>query len=205
MPAALVIPTDHPDALNQALSLLSQGKPVAFPTDTVYGLGVLASHAAAIDQLFFIKGRETSKAIAVLIGQLADLSLVTDTMNETALQLVKKFWPGALTVVVPRHPGLPVNLSPSPTIGVRMPDHPAALALLQRAGPLAVTSANLSGRPSTVTAAQVLEQLGSKIPLILDGGQTPGGMPSTVVDCTAQKIIILREGPISRQQFLESQ
>jgi tRNA threonylcarbamoyl adenosine modification protein (Sua5/YciO/YrdC/YwlC family) len=97
---------------------------------------------------------------------------------------------------------LPVNLSPLPTVGVRMPDHPVALALLRRTGPLAVTSANLSGEPSATTAEDVYAQLKGRIPFILDGGQTPGGLPSTVVDCTGSELVILRPGPISWQQLV---
>lgn len=197
-----VIPTSRQTALECALETLGQGGLVAFPTDTVYGLGALISNEAAIEQLFVAKGRDANKAIAVLIGRVADLERVTQDMSLNAIRLAGRFWPGPLTIVVPGRPGLPENLSPLPTIGVRMPDHPDALALLQRAGPLAVTSANLSGQPSTTTAAGVLEQLGGRIPLILDGGTTPGGQPSTVVDCTRPELKILRRGPISEEMLL---
>ncbi len=116
-------------------------------------------------------------------------------------RLAAAFWPGPLTVVVERHPDLPQNLSPLPTIGVRMPDHPIALALLNAAGPLAVTSANISNAANTASAQAVLEQLGGRISLLLDGGQTPGGTPSTVVDCTQPELKILRLGPISAEEI----
>ncbi len=129
---------------------------------------------------------------------------VAGEMNELARNLSRIFWPGPLTLVVPANPGLPVNLSSTPFIGVRMPDHPVALQLLRLSGPLAVTSANLSEMPDSRTAQQVYDQLGGRIPLILDGGATPGGEPSTVVDCSKNELIILRKGPISSAQLKEA-
>ncbi len=190
-----------PEFFKHALRILSQGGLVAFPTDTVYGLGALAWDAQAIEKLFVVKGRESAKAIAVLLGSPADLPRVAETMGAAASRLAECFWPGALTLVVPRRPDLPENLSPLPTIGVRMPDHPTALELLRLAGPLAVTSANLSGLNSTTTAQEVLAQLGGRIQVILDGGRTPGGQPSTVVDCTGAEPVILRQGPITPEQI----
>jgi L-threonylcarbamoyladenylate synthase len=190
--------------IEQAVITLNQGSLVAFPTDTVYGLGASAFDAQAIEQLYLAKGRQAAKAIAVLIGDLADLGRVAAEMGKDAGRLARRFWPGPLTLVVPRHPALPSNLSPLPTVGVRMPDHPVALELLRLAGPLAVTSANLSEFPSAASAQEVLEQLGGRIPLILDGGRAPGGLPSTVVDCTQDRISVLRSGPISQEQLLEA-
>jgi tRNA threonylcarbamoyl adenosine modification protein (Sua5/YciO/YrdC/YwlC family) len=138
----------------------------------------------------------------VLIGDETDLAQVAGALSDLAARLARRFWPGPLTLVVPAHPALPANLSPLPTVGVRMPDHPVALALLRRTGPLAVTSANLSGQPSARTAGEVFAQLNGRIPLILDGGESPGGLPSTVVDCTGGKPVILRQGPITPEQLL---
>ncbi len=197
-----LISTTDPTALPRALDVLRQGGLVAFPTDTVYGVGASAFDPAGIEQLFVAKGRGANKAIAVLLGDPADLPRVTAGMNPLAGRLVERFWPGALTLVVARHPALPTNLSPQPTIGVRMPDHPAALDLLRRAGPLATTSANLSGRASPATAQEVMDQLSGRIALVLDGGQTPGGVASTVVDCTGPTPVILRPGPISLDELL---
>ncbi len=196
----LVIPYEN-EALEQALELLQQGELVAFPTDTVYGLGVMAFDAQAIDRLYQAKGREAGKAIAILVGEAEALQRVTAGMNEMAMRLAQRFWPGPLTLVVEGHPSLPTNLSPRPTVGVRMPDHPVALTLLRRAGPLAVTSANLSGAPNANTAQEVLAQLGGRVALILDGGKTPGGLPSTVLDCTGPQPVILRLGPITLEQI----
>jgi L-threonylcarbamoyladenylate synthase len=187
--------------LEFAEQLLLEDRLVAFPTDTVYGVGALAFSSGAIDQLFSVKGRDTAKAIAVLLGDISALGQVTASMGPLAERLAQRFWPGPLTLVVSRHPDLPPNLSPLPTIGVRMPDHPIALKLLNQAGPMAVTSANLSGAANAITAQQVFDQLKGRIPLILDGGQTPGGQPSTVVDCTGDQPVILRQGPITLAQL----
>jgi len=192
-----IVTADDPSALPRALAYLKSGELVAFPTDTVYGLGTSAFNPLSIDKLFVVKGRDTAKAIAVLIGEPSALKQVAAKMTGVAEQLAERFWPGPLTLVVPRHPNLPDNLSPLSTIGVRMPNHPVSLELLRQSGPLAVTSANLSGQPSTITARQVSSQLSGRLPLIIDGGQTPGGQPSTVVDCTGSELVILRSGPLS--------
>jgi L-threonylcarbamoyladenylate synthase len=197
-----VISVQDPQALASAESLLRAGGLAAFPTDTVYGLGAMLFDLQAIEQLYMVKGRDAAKAIAVLIGDEAALGQVAGELGDVATRLARRFWPGPLTLVVPAHPDLPANLSPLPTVGVRMPNHPVALALLRRTGPLAVTSANLSGGPSSKTAAEVFAQLNGRIPLILDGGQTPGGLSSTVVDCTGSELVILRQGPISMQQLI---
>lgn len=198
---AKIIPASQPGAIEAALEILRMGGMVAFPTDTVYGLGTLSTNPQAIDQLYVVKGRDAAKAIGVLLGRIDDLALVSRELSPAAQRLVERFWPGPLTLVVPRHPSLPENLSPLPTIGVRIPDHPVAIELLTRAGPLAVTSANLSGQPSTVTADEIQTQLGGYIPLILDGGSAPGGQSSTVVDCTGPVLKILRQGPISAKDI----
>lgn len=204
MSPARILPANSPTNLQVAQELLQQGQVVAFPTDTVYGLGADLHNPNAIQQLFEVKGRDAAKAIAVLLGNVQVLDQVTAEMNPLAQRLAQLFWPGPLTLVVPAHPSLPPELSPLPTVGVRMPDHSDALALLNLTGPLAVTSANLSGAPSCVTAQEVFEQIGDHIPLILDGGKTPGGVSSTVIDCTKDVIEILRMGPISQQDLEEA-
>jgi len=192
-----LIKTSHPDCIPTALGYIRSGNLVAFPTDTVYGLAADLFNADAIEKLYQVKQREHLKAIPVLLSSPTALEQVTLDMNILARKLADRFWPGPLTLVVPVHPGLPENLSPQPTVGVRMPDHPDALALLEACGPLAVTSANLSGQENALTVRQVYAQLAGRIPLILDGGDTPGGTPSTVVDCTGPKPAILRPGPIT--------
>jgi L-threonylcarbamoyladenylate synthase len=191
------------ETLLTAWETLRRGRLVAFPTDTVYGLGAWLTNSEAIDALYRVKGRDAAKAIAVLIGAPAALAQVTEQMTGIATRMAQVFWPGPLTLVVPGHPTLPRNLSPLPTVGVRMPAHPVALELLKLTGPLAVTSANLSGQPSTLSAQEVFDQLAGRIPLILDGGGLgKDNLPSTVVDCTTEQPVILRQGPISLEQIL---
>jgi tRNA threonylcarbamoyl adenosine modification protein (Sua5/YciO/YrdC/YwlC family) len=157
--------------------------------------------ADAIQQLYVIKERDLSRAVPILLGEISHLNQLVGVMSFKALRAAEAFWPGPLTLVVPRHPALPDILAPGETIGVRMPDHVVALSLLKRTGPLAVTSANISGAPSPRTAREVFEQLGGRIPLILDGGTTTGGIPSTVIDCTGEEIRIIRQGPVSLQEI----
>ena len=198
-----LINAQDPQAVAQAIEELDRDGMVAFPTDTVYGLGARAFSSRGIEALYAAKGRENTKAIAVLLGDLSQLDLVTDELGETARRLADRFWPGPLTLVVSRHPDLPSGLSPLPTVGVRIPDHPFARALLRASGPLATTSANLSGFENPLSAQDVLSQLEGIIPLVIDGGRTPGGVPSTVIDCTAPEPKILRAGPISMAALKE--
>ncbi len=196
--------SSHPGAIAEALQIIHRGGLVAFPTDTVYGLACDPFSAAAIDRLFDAKIRSSNKALPVLLGSLEQLPLLTSGLTSSAAILAQKFWPGALTLVVPRHPDLPENLSPYPTVGVRMPDLAFTLDLLRAAGPLATSSANLSGGSNPLSAEDVLNQLGGRIDLLLDGGTCPGGVPSTVVDCTQARATILREGDLSEERILDA-
>ena len=197
MGTPLLLPANQTASITAAVKVIQNEGTVVFPTDTVYGLGANAFNPAAIQKLFEIKERPQKQAIAVLLGSIEQLAQMTEHPGEAALRLAQAHWPGALTLVVTRHPDVPEILSPLPTIGVRIPDHPAALALLQQTGPLAVTSANLSGQPNTSTAQEAAAQLGTRVDLYLDGGQTPGGVPSTVVDLTGETPVVLRQGPIN--------
>jgi L-threonylcarbamoyladenylate synthase len=198
-----MIPASDPMAIARALEVLQADGIVAMPTDTVYGLAVRATSEAAIDRLYQVKEREAAKAIPILISEMNTLSQVVLKPIPAASRLAARFWPGPLTLVLFGHPKLPSNLSIDKTIGVRMPDHPVALKLLSAAGPLAVTSANLSGRPPARLAGEVEQSMRNKIELILDGGETPGGQPSTVVDCTGSYPEILRHGPITPDEILD--
>lgn len=199
-----VISQDHPLALETALHILRTGGMVVFPTDTVYGLGALATSVSAIEQLYQAKERSPNKAIAVLLGDADQLPLVAGEILPAAHRLAERFWPGALTLVVEKRSGLPENLSPTATIGVRIPDHAFARALMRLTGPLATTSANLSGGANPRSAAEVLAQLEGRLKLVIDGGEVAGGIPSTVVDCTREPIQVLRQGAISEAQLLEA-
>ena len=193
-----------PNAILNALEVLLSGGLVAFPTDTVYGVGCLAFHQQAIESIYVAKDRPIEKAIPVLIGDNEDLIKVAEQIPIFAMKLIARFWPGPLTVLVPKKPTLPEAISAIPTVGVRVPDHDIARTLLRLTGPMAVTSANISGQQSPTTAQQVFAQLGGRIAMIIDGGETPGGVPSTLVDCTGDEIQILREGPITKEELLNT-
>ncbi len=197
-----LIPAAQPDAIEQALRILRAGGLAAFPTDTVYGVGALAFDGPAVESIYAAKDRPVEKAIPILIADADDLDKVAADVPPMARILAARFWPGPLTLVVPKQPTLPEAVSATATVAVRIPDHPVARALLRAAGPMAVTSANLSGQPSPVKAEEVMRQLNGRIPLVLDGGATPGGVPSTLVDCLGAEPVLLREGPLTKEQIL---
>jgi L-threonylcarbamoyladenylate synthase len=196
-----IIAATDPQAIPLALEILREGGLIAFPTDTVYGVGSLAFDQAAIESIYVANDRPLEKAIPILIGDMRDLEKVAVEIPTLAHRLAARFWPGPLTIIVPKHPDLPAAVSATSTVGVRVPDHAVARSLLRAAGPLAVTSANLSGRESPREAGEVLAQLDGRIPLIVDGGVTPGGTSSTVVDVSSGEPVILRAGPLTLEQL----
>lgn len=196
-----LLPSSQPDAITRALEILRAGGLVALPTDTVYGVGALAFDGAAVESIYAAKNRPVEKAIPILIADAEDLDKVAVNVPDMARILASRFWPGPVTLVVPKLPTLPKAISATNTVAVRIPDHEAARALLRAAGPMAVTSANISGQVSPVRAEEVMSQLNGRIPLVINGGETPGGVPSTLVDCLGDEPIILREGPISLEQI----
>lgn len=185
-------------ALDAAIDILAKGGLVVFPTDTVYGLGAAVMNRDSIERIFDLKGRDHTKAIAVLLASLEQLEFVSFDFPEIAKKLGEIFWPGALTMVVKRKKNLPADLSPDDTIGIRIPDHKFARTLISRTGPLAVTSANLTGQASATNAAMASAQVGNLVDLIIDGGESIGGVASTVIDCTGEPLKILREGALTR-------
>jgi L-threonylcarbamoyladenylate synthase len=198
-----ILPVTSPPALDLAREHLDRGEPIAFPTDTVYGLGVRYDRADAVDKLFLIKKRDRNKAIPILIGDLNQIYNVALEIQPRVKKLAQVFWPGPLTIIVPKTPLVPLNVSPFDTVGIRMPDHPDLLSLMQSCGPLAATSANRSGEPDPLNANQVLQQLNGLIPLILDGSDAPGQQPSTVIDCTGNSVLLVRKGPIDLGEILQ--
>ncbi|HET9458101.1 MAG TPA: L-threonylcarbamoyladenylate synthase [Candidatus Limnocylindrales bacterium] len=183
---ARVVP-DGPAAREEAAEILASGGVVGLPTDTVYGIAVARGTSGGVERLFAIKQRPPDKAVVLLID---DLDQVADLVRATpAARALSGLWPGGLTLVLPEAAG-------DGTIAVRVPDHPAPRALARTVGPIPTTSANLSGEPEARTAAEVMAALGGSLALILDGGPSPGGIPSTVVDCTALPVRILRTGAI---------
>jgi L-threonylcarbamoyladenylate synthase len=170
----------------------------------VYGVGVVIWDHEAVRKLYAAKLRPADKAIPVLLADVTDLSMVACDLPSDALRLAESFWPGPLTLVVPRSEAVPGEVTAGgATVAVRVPDHELARALIRAVGaPLATTSANLSGQLSPVTAQEVAAQLGHRISLVLDGGPCPGGVASTVVDLTGPAPAILRPGPLSLQEIL---
>ncbi len=187
---------NDPSALKTAHLWLMNSHPIAFPTDTIYGIGCLYHDTSAINRIYQIKERSPQKALAVLIGSIEHMKLLSSGIPDPVYRLAEKFWPGALTLILPIKSGLPDNLSPYPTIGIRMPDHPVLQRFINTVGPLANSSANISGGSNPTTAQQVSMDLNGKIPFILDGGPTQSSLASTVVDCTKQPLQIIREGAI---------
>ena len=180
----------------EALRLLQHGAAIAFPTDTVYGVGADGLSAPAILQLFAIKDRPRTQAIPLLLADPADLHTVSASLPDHALPLAERYWPGGLTLVVPAAPHLPDDLLAGGTsVAVRVPDHAALRELIRQLGhPLAATSANLHGEPNPRTAQDVVAQLGGRLPLVLDSGATPGDTASTIVDVTGPTPRVLRQG-----------
>ncbi len=187
--------------LDRALEILESGGIVAFPTDTVYGIGTSAFNNEAVLSLFEAKGRSRMQAVPVLISSMAQIATVTTGLSDLARPLAEKYWPGPITLVLSKNTNLAEAVSPSDTVGVRMPKHEFAKLLLDAVGPLAVTSANITGHQSLSGADEVFQAMKGKIELVIDGGKTPGQVPSTVVDCTGMKPVIIREGPISQAEI----
>jgi L-threonylcarbamoyladenylate synthase len=199
-----MLSASDPAAVARAAALLRAGDLVAFPTDTVYGVGVLFSNAAAVQRIYVAKGRPETKGIPILLASLADLHLVVSNVSTGAECLMAVFWPGPLTLILPKSPAVPPAVTQTASVAVRIPDHPLTRALIAQVGiPLAVTSANRSGEPATTDPAVVLRSLEGRIAAVLDGGIAPGSVPSTIVDCTAEPPRILRPGPISSASILK--
>ena len=179
-------------------TVIQRGGLVAIPTETYYGLGVDPFNSVAVDRLLTVKGREEGKPILVLIGSLSQLSLVAHAVPPAASVLIDAFWPGPLTILFPAHPSLPSNVTAGTgSVGVRFSSCQPLCELLQRIGPLTGTSANHSGAPPAQTPQAVQKDLRDEVELIIDGGATPGGLPSTVVEVRGTPRII-REGVIAR-------
>jgi L-threonylcarbamoyladenylate synthase len=188
-----------PAAMDAAAAILRAGGIVGVPTDTVYGLAADPFRAGATDRLFAVKRRPRSFELPVLVADVEQaLSLtVAGAVPPAAERLMAKFWPGALTVVLPRRPDLNADLgSDDETIGLRCPDHPVPRALCRAVGPLATTSANRHGCPPATSATELAEALGTCVEIVLDSGPCEGS-PSTVVDCTGTEPHLLREGSVA--------
>jgi L-threonylcarbamoyladenylate synthase len=195
---------NHPQ-LKEAAQFLEDEEVVAFPTETVYGLGANAYSTKAVEKVFKAKGRPSDNPLIIHISEFEDLSEVASVITESAQKLTEAFWPGPLTVVLPKKgPLSPLVTAGLDTVGIRMPDHPVALELIRLVGkPLAAPSANRSGKPSPTQGDHVIEDLGGKIAGLVDAGPTGIGVESTVVDCTTIPVTLLRPGGVTLEQLKE--
>ena len=192
-----------PELVAEAGRILRQGGLVAFPTETVYGLGGNALDPEASEKIYAAKGRPSDNPLIVHIADLEDLAVIAQEVPETAVRLAREFWPGPLTMILKKAGQVPKQTTGGlDTVAVRMPDHPVALALIRAGGGfIAGPSANVSGRPSPTSAAHVWEDLHGRIDAIADGGEGRIGIESTIIDLTADPPVILRPGYISRDML----
>lgn len=200
---ARLVPQDDPSALDQALDAIRADRIVAVPTETVYGLACALSEAG-VERLLEAKGRDVGKALTLLVDDLADAAALV-VAPPGAARLADRFWPGPLTMVVPLQPGVVLPLAVtggSRTVGLRVPDQPFTRRLARTLGPLPLTSANRSGEPDARDAAGVQAAVGGVIELIVDGGPSPGGVPSTVIALEADgSWRVLRPGPVTEVEL----
>lgn len=194
-----------PLAISQAADLLRRGELVAFPTETVYGLGANALEEAAVRRIFEAKGRPSHNPLIVHVALVEAARALTPRWSESAERLARTFWPGPLTLVLPKAANVPDLVTAGlPTVGIRVPNHPVTFALLSAVElPIAAPSANRSGEVSPTTAQHVARSLGDRVPLILDAGPTDIGIESTVVDVSGDNATLLRPGVISSEQLAE--
>lgn len=195
---------DKEKIYSQAVDLLNQGEVVAFPTETVYGLGAVATDDEAVKKIYEAKGRPSDNPLIVHIGTIEEVSDYVEEVPEKAKKLMERFWPGPLTLIMKAKPDVLAKsvMAGLPTVGIRMPDHEVALELLRTLKkPLAAPSANRSGKPSPTKAEHVYEDLKGRIPLILDGGTTGIGIESTVLDVTVDPPVILRPGGVTKEML----
>jgi len=191
--------------IRKGAKILQEGGLVAFPTDTVYGLGANAFIPKAVERIYEVKNRPKQLPFPLLLGDMSQVRTVAEPMTGVAWFLARRFWPGGLTLVLPKAASLPAYLASGTTVAVRIPNHPVCLALIQcMEGPIIGTSANISGEPSALTAEEVKQQLEGRIDFIIDGGRCPGGKESTIVDVRGKEPVILRQGIISQREIEEA-
>ncbi len=188
--------------VQKGLAVLRRGGLVAFPTDTVYGLGASAEISAAVELVYAAKSRPREMALPLLVASVAEIERLSAGLSAAARCLIDSFLPGALTIVVPASAAVPAHVTAGKgTVALRIPDHPVPLALIRGLGtPIIGTSANLSGQPSPLTAEEVRAQIGERVDLIIDAGRCPG-VESTIVDVTGAAPVLLRRGAISQQEI----
>ncbi|MCK4388167.1 MAG: threonylcarbamoyl-AMP synthase [Dehalococcoidia bacterium] len=188
--------------VKEAVQILKKGGVIVFPTDTVYGLGADAFNSKAVERIYEIKKRPRHLPLPLLLSDVSQVTMIAESVPDSGWFLASRFWPGGLTLVLPKAASLPTYLTKGPTVAVRVPNHPICLAIIKRLGrPIIGTSANISGRPSSLTADKVKQQLGGKVDLIIDGGKCPGGGESTIVDVIGEMPVVLRQGIITQYEI----
>ncbi|MBD5786298.1 threonylcarbamoyl-AMP synthase [Cellulosimicrobium terreum] len=191
-------------SIDEAVNVVSRGGLLVLPTDTVYGIGADAFDADAVAALLAAKGRGRHMPPPVLVPDVRTLDGLATDVPDDARRLVEAFWPGGFTIILRAQPSLAWDLGETHgTVALRMPDHEAALALLRRTGPLAVSSANVTGSPAALDAEDARSQLGDAVAVYLDGGVAPGGVASTIVDATTPELRVVREGAIPLERLVE--
>jgi tRNA threonylcarbamoyl adenosine modification protein (Sua5/YciO/YrdC/YwlC family) len=197
-------PANRSAAITSATAAVKAGRLIVLPTDTVYGIGADAFDSGAVAALLSAKGRGRDMPVGVLVGSWHTIEGLVYSMPATARELIRAFWPGALSLVVQQAPSLQWDLGDARgTVMLRMPLHPVALELLRQTGPMAVSSANISGRPPATTAAEANEQFGDLVDVYLDSGVSEQQAASTIVDLTGPLPRLLREGPVSAAALAE--
>ncbi len=196
-------PSDIQKQVERGISTLKQGGLVAFPTDTVYGLGAGINIHQAVERVYRVKERPRNMALPLLLAHTSQIGEVAEPVPPVAWLLADNFLPGALTIVLHKSKSVPdIITAGGITVAIRIPAHPVPVALIEGIGaPIVGTSANLSGKPSALTAEEVYSQFGDKIDLVIDGGRCLGGKESTIVDVTKGTPVVLREGAISREEL----
>jgi L-threonylcarbamoyladenylate synthase len=189
--------------VDKGIAILKQGGLVAFPTDTVYGLGACFSNLSAVERVYRVKQRLRKMGLPLLLAEEAQISEVAEYVPPVAWLLIGRFLPGALTIILPKSDSVPdIVTGGGKTVAIRIPAHLVPIALIKGIrSPIVGTSANVSGRPSSLTADEVCSQFGDEIDLVIDGGRCPGGRESTIIDITGETPRVLREGAISRQEL----
>ena len=195
---------EREEGMALAVKAAKSGRLVVMPTDTLYGLGCDAFDNDAVASLLATKHRGPDMPVPVLVGSWDTVKGLVASLDDTAQTLIEAFWPGGLSIVVPQAPSLPWNLGDTRgTVMLRMPLHPIAIELLREVGPMAVSSANISGHQPPTTALAAKQQLGKAVTVYLDGGETAVGKPSTIIDLSAEHPYLLREGALSAEEIAE--
>jgi L-threonylcarbamoyladenylate synthase len=199
-----LLPANLPGTITQAAAEARAGNLIIIPTDTLYGLACDAFNPEAVRALYAAKQRPFNKSIPILLADSSDLQRVARLVSPMAQLFINHYWPGPLTLLLPKHPELPAEISDNDSVAVRIPNNRVARDIIRAAGgALAVTSANLSGQPPAETAVAALNQLAGWVTAVIDDGPSPHSLASTILDCTGQELKVLRKGPISTQLLLD--